>query len=51
MTIYRLFRTDSDQIGWALERDGQIIRTHPSAAVLGAYLDAHHLRRRDLRKS
>jgi hypothetical protein len=38
MTIYRIFRIDS-QIGWAIECNGQIIRTHPSAAVLGAYLD------------
>jgi hypothetical protein len=28
------------QTGWAIECNGQIIRTHPSAAVLGAYLDA-----------
>jgi threonine aldolase len=26
--------------GWAIERDGQITKSHPSAEVLGAYLDA-----------
>ena len=39
MTIYRIFRIDG-QIGWAIECNGQIIRTHPSAAVLGAYLNS-----------
>ena len=39
MTIYRFFRIDS-QTAWAIECNGQIIRTHPSAAVLGAYLDS-----------
>jgi hypothetical protein len=40
MTIYRIFRIGSEQTDWALECDGKIVRTHPSAAVLGAYLDA-----------
>jgi hypothetical protein len=40
MTVYRIFRIDSHQTGWAIECNGQIIRTHPSAAVLGAYLDS-----------
>ena len=40
MTIYRIIRIGSEQTSWAIERDGQIIRKHPSAAVLGAYLDA-----------
>jgi hypothetical protein len=38
-TIYRIFRIDS-QIGWAIECNGKIVRTHPSTAVLGAYLDS-----------
>jgi hypothetical protein len=40
MTVYRIIRIGSLQTGWAIDRDGQIIRSHPSAAVLGAYLDA-----------
>ena len=40
MTIYRIFRIGSEQTDWALECDGKIVSTHPSAAVLGAYLDA-----------
>ena len=40
MTIYRMFRIGSEQTGWAIECHGKIVRTHPSAAVLGAYLDA-----------
>ena len=40
MTIYRIFQIDSRQTSWAIECNGQIIRTHPSAAVLGACLDA-----------
>jgi len=39
MTIYRI-RIGSQPTGWAIECNGQIIRTHPSAAVLGAYLDS-----------
>jgi hypothetical protein len=40
MTIYRMFRIGSEQTGWAIECNGKIVRTHPSVAVLGAYLDA-----------
>jgi hypothetical protein len=40
MTIYRIIQIGSEQTGWAIECNGRIIRTHPSAAVLGAYLDA-----------
>jgi hypothetical protein len=40
MTIYRIIRIGSLQTGWAIERDGQIIKSHPNAEVLGTYLDA-----------
>ena len=40
MTVCRIIRTGNLQTGWALECNRQLIRTHPSAAVLGAYLDA-----------
>ena len=35
-TAYELRRLP----GWAIERDGVIIRSHPRAEVLGAWLDA-----------
>jgi hypothetical protein len=38
--VYRIVRIGSLQTGWAIERDGQITKSHPSAKVLGAYLDA-----------
>jgi hypothetical protein len=41
MTVYRIVSIGSLQTGWALECDGKIVRAHPSAAVLGAYLDAN----------
>jgi hypothetical protein len=40
MTVCRIIRTGNLQTGWALECNRQLIRTHPSAAVLGAYIDA-----------
>ena len=40
MTVCRIIRVGSLPTGWALECNRQIIRTHPSAEVLGAYLDA-----------
>lgn len=40
MTTYRIIQIGSLQTGWVIERDGQIMKSHPSAEVLGAYLDA-----------
>ena len=39
MTVCRIIRTGNLQTGWALECNRQLIRTHPSAAVLGAHID------------
>jgi hypothetical protein len=39
-SAYRIVRIGSPQTGWAIERDGIITRSHPSAELLGAYLDA-----------
>jgi hypothetical protein len=38
MTTYRIIRIGSLQTGWAIERDGQIMKSHPSVEVLGAYM-------------
>ncbi len=40
MTTYCIKQIGSLKIGWAIERDGVIIRSHPRAEVLGAWLDA-----------
>jgi hypothetical protein len=40
MTTYRIKQVGSLATGWAIERDGVITRSDPSAAVLGAWLDA-----------
>jgi hypothetical protein len=40
MTTYRIKQVGSLKTGWAIERDGVIIRSHPRAEVLGAWLDA-----------
>jgi hypothetical protein len=40
MTTDRIVPIGSGPTGWAIERDGKITRSHPSAMVLGAWLDA-----------
>jgi hypothetical protein len=40
MATYRIKQIGSLKTGWAIERDGVIIRSHPRAEVLGAWLDA-----------
>jgi hypothetical protein len=40
MIIYRIKQIGNLGTGWAIERDGVIARSGPSAAALGAYLDA-----------
>ena len=40
MAIYRIKQIGSLKTGWAIERDGVIVRSHPRAEVLGAWLDA-----------
>jgi hypothetical protein len=38
MATYRIKQIGSLKTGWAIERDGVIIRSHPRAEVLGAWL-------------
>jgi hypothetical protein len=40
MTTYRIKQIGSLGTSWVIERDGIITRSGPSAAALGAYLDA-----------
>jgi hypothetical protein len=40
MTTYRIKQIGSLGTGWAIKRDGIISRSGPSAAAVGAYLDA-----------
>jgi hypothetical protein len=40
MATYRIKQIGSLKTGWAIERDGVIVRSHPRAEVLGAWLDA-----------
>jgi hypothetical protein len=44
MATYRIKQIGSLGTGWAIERDGVITRSGPSAAVLGAYLDVIEMR-------
>ena len=40
MVTYRIVQIGSLRNGWAIEVDGIITRSAPTAATLGAYLDA-----------
>ncbi len=40
MTTYRITPIGCAHTGWAIERDGAILRTGPRVEVLGAWLDA-----------
>jgi hypothetical protein len=40
MATYRIKQIGSLKTGWAIERDGIVTRSDPSAAVLGAWRDA-----------